>query len=293
MRVERGRPASIDVTITDSAGTPTNADGAVTVTITRADGSVLAADAATTNPATGVYRYALAAQSTLNVLTLTYTGTWSGAVVTETQRVEIVGDFYLPLPAIRALPNLSDTTKFTTAELVDARTWFETTFERATGVAWVPRYARDRVAGAGRSTLLLPRYPLRIDPLTGAPAIYSVRAYTDATTYTAFTAAELADLVADDGVLRRFTGAAFTTGRANLVIEYEHGFERPQADVVEAAKVAIRDRLLTDNVGNRQFSVATEAGIVRNSTPGPDRPFGIPAVDEVVAANNHRVPAIA
>lgn len=221
------------------------------------------------------------------------TGTWSGSVQSETVYVEIVGDFYVTLAAIRALPNLSDTAKFPNAKLSDARQWFETTFEAATGVAWVPRFARDRVSGDGRGALMLPHWPVRLDPLTGRPAVYSVRTYSAAATYTSYDSTALADLTLDGSALRRVDGTTFTTGTRNIVVEYEHGFDGPPADVLEAAKVAIRDRLLDQNIGNRVFGVSTQDGIVRTSTPGPERPFGIPSVDAVVAANNHRIPGVA
>lgn len=290
-RLLRGFPQTVQTTFYLD-GTPTSA-GTVTVTITRADGTAVATAAATTTPSTGVYVYSLAAQSLLGLLTATFTGTIAGSPASTTVQVEIVGGFYVSLAEIRALPNLSEVAKFTNAELADARTWFESTFERATGVAWVPRYARDRVAGGSVSTLILPHWPVRNDPLTGQPAVYSVRSYTDAATYAAFTAGELADLIVDGPHLRRFAGSTFTLGNGNLMVEYEHGYDSPPADVVEAAKVAIRDRLLGQNVGNRVFGVTTEQGILRTSTPGPGRPFGIPDVDEVAAANDHRVPAIA
>lgn len=273
-RVEQGKSASIDQTFYVD-GAAKDADGAVTVTVTRADGTALVTGAATTKPAatTGVYRYALSPQAALDHLALTYTGTWSGAVLTEVARVQIVGDFYLPTVAIRALPNLSDATKFTEAELRDARTWFEEVFEDYTGVAWVRRFARHTLDGTGTATLLLPD----MHPRT----IRSVRTYTAAATYTAFTADELAGLVVEgSGLLRRWSGT-FPRGHRNIVVEYEHGLDRPPADVVEAAKVAIRDHLLGTNVGNRQYAVATEAGVVRTSVPGEGRPFGIPDVDAV------------
>lgn len=273
-------------------GTATAADGTVTVSITKADGTTLTSGNATAVGST--YTFVLADQPLLDRLTVTWTGTFSGVTQAQTDIVEIVGGFYVTLAEIRALPNLSDTAKFTTAELVAARTWFETTFERATGVAWVPRYARDRISGNNRAALLLPRYPLRIDPVTGAPVVYSVRTYTTSSAYTALTSPNLADLiVSDDGLLRRFDGTSFTSGYGNLVVEYEHGHESPPADVVEAAKAGIRAKLVDDQTGNRVFAVQTDEGIVRHSSPGSGRPFGIPFVDEIAAAHDHRVPAVA
>lgn len=185
---------------------------------------------------------------------------------------------YVTLEELRALPNLGDVVKFTDAELTAARTWFETTFERYTGVAWVPRQRTLRLDGTGTAALRLPNL---------YPTVTAIRTYAGGVA-TAYTPAELADVdAAPSGVLTRLSLGYFPRGTRNIEVEYSHGLATPPADVVEAAKVAIRDKVLTDNVGNRQFALVTQEGVVRTSTPGPDRPFGIPFVDEV--ANARRV----
>lgn len=186
---------------------------------------------------------------------------------------------YLTVADVRDLPNLADTNKFPDAVVGAAVEWFETTFESYTGVAWEPRTRTIRLSGNGGVTLPLPGGKIR--------SVTSVWSYTTATAYTEFTSAELADLVVEWGQVRRFATGWFPLGSANLVVTYSHGFDVPPADVLEAAKAAVRWKLLDDTVGNRQFSIQTEQGVVRTSTPGPDRPFGIPFVDEV--ANRRRV----
>lgn len=183
---------------------------------------------------------------------------------------------YVTVAQVRALPNLGDAAKFTDAEITDAISWFETTFEDFTHVAWTPRTRTVTLESNPDGTVTLPDLLPR--------RVVSVRTYTGPTAYTDFTADELAGIMlAGSGVLRRWSGRF--SGRVEVT--YEYGYGAPPSDVVEAAKVAIRDRLLNDNVGNRQYSVQTEAGIVRSSTPGPDRPFGLPVVDEV--ANRRRL----
>lgn len=286
-RVLQGVAATVEVTLFDQDGVATAAAGDVTAEVTRADGTTLvAAGAATTSGGTGVYRLALDADDTANLDLLTVTWTDDGDDSTHTTTVEIVGGYYVSVADIRAAKNLSDTSKFTNPELIAARRWFEDKFERATGVAWVPRYTRLVVDGTGGYTLPVDVMQIR--------AVRSVRAYTSVDDYTAYTADELADLGIDTwGQLRRLYLGTFTAGAKNYVLEIEHGYDAPPADVKEAAIVAIRDKLLGDQTGSRVYAVQTEDGIIRNATAGTNTPFGLPFVDEVVAARNHTVPAVA
>lgn len=265
----------------------TDPDGqTATATITKADGTAIATAAATTRLSTGVYRYGLADQADLNYLTVVWQGTFGGLVQTVTDYVEIVGGFYVSVSEIRAMQNLADTNKFTTAALRAARAWFETKFEEATGVAWVPRYKRVVLNGRGNADLLLPVMRPRV--------IRSLRVYTSPTAYTAYTAAELADLgVHDYGALTRLYLGTFTAGNRNVIVEVEHGFDYPPPDVKEAALVAIRDKVIGDQTGNRVYAVQTQDGIIRNSTAGDGRPYGIPFCDDVATRRSHVVPGIA
>lgn len=195
-----------------------------------------------------------------------------------------MSDPYVPLADLQVLPNLA---KFTDAQLAAACDWFEALFEDYTGVAWVPRTVTDERHQVPRDLLILDH----IKPRT----VDAVRTYSDATTTTAYTAAELADLLVEpSGVIRRNTFGWFTTTSYGLVaVDYTHGYDTPPPDVVEAAKTAIRAHLLDDYQANRQYAVSTEAGIIRSSQPGPDRPFGLPDVDAVANRRNHRCPSIA
>ena len=193
---------------------------------------------------------------------------------------------YVTLAQLRALPNLADTAKFTDAELATAAVWFENVFEDYTGVAWTPRTVIGERHSGGSSLLLDHPYPRTIS---------AVNVYSDATTYVAYTAAELADLrLEPSGVVRRVTLGGFTSGTGNITVDYVH-YKTAVApsDVVEAAKVAIRAHVLDDYQANRQYAVATEAGIVRTSQPGEDRPFGIPEVDAVANRRAERTIGVA
>lgn len=176
------------------------------------------------------------------------------------------------------MKNMGNTNKFEDGEIDAAIAWFEVKFERYTGVAWIPRTVTDeRHYATNAGTVILNHMFPR--------SITAVRAYSTASASTPYTAAELADLRLDDsGIIRRVSLGSFASGYGLIAFDYTHGFTVPPADVVEAAKVAIRDRLLGDNSGNRAYSISTEAGIVRSSTPGPKTPFGLQDVDEVANA---------
>ena len=198
----------------------------------------------------------------------------------------VLGNAYVTVAELRALPNLADTAKFTDAELSAATDWFEAVFEDYTQVAWVPRtVVGERHDGWGYE-ILLDHQQVR--------TITAVNVYSDGTLFTSYTAAELADVrLSSTGMIRRVSMGSFTSGYGNITVDYTHGYDAPPADIVEAAKVAIRDRLLNDNTGNRVFAIQSEQGIVRQSTPGPGRPFGIPDVDATANRRSRATPGIA
>lgn len=167
---------------------------------------------------------------------------------------------YVTIAEIRALPNLGSVTKFTDDDLAQAREWFETKFEAHVGMAFVPRTATERLDGRC-STIMLKHWPVR--------SISAVRSYTSASAYTSFSADELTDIQRlDTGELRRYS---FGYWPADVELDYVHGQEAPPADIRDVALVAIRQKLLADQTGdrgNRQLGVAAEGVFVRN-TSGP------------------------
>jgi len=241
IRIERGKTAAISQSFYVD-GVLTNATAGVTVTATRADGTALATNAATTNSATGVYTYNLAAQSNLDLLTLVYTGTWGGAVQTETQKVEIVGDFYLTLDELRKLDARFAATATPLIAIADLRRVLaevEDAIEAETGVAFVNRYARETLDGNGSTYLLLNR----IAPRT----ILSARTYTSASAFTAFTSAELADLRYESfGRVGRWSLGVWPLGSRNIVVEYEHGYDSPPPLITRAARALFKLKMIED-----------------------------------------------
>jgi hypothetical protein len=270
-QVLRNSGERLQVTFTVD-GIATDPDGQVsTVEVTRADGTILQASTGATRLDVGVYTYSLQPQADLDWLTATWTGTFSGIEQSVTTQADVVGGYYVSLAELRSLKNLGSTDKYTRDDLLEARQWFEDTFERHTHRAFVPRYQLLTMSAVPECTLVLPDDDIR-----------RIRSVTvDGTLITV--AGGLQQLIRPVG---RLTWSGFSSALDSIQIAYEYGRDRPTSDIVEAAKIAIRDKLLTENSGLRELSVQTDIGIVRNSTPGPDRPFGIPSVDKV--ANDYR-----
>lgn len=182
---------------------------------------------------------------------------------------------YVTRATIRSLPSLGDPARFSDVEIDEAIAWFEETFEDHTGVAWLRRAVVDERHQLTVAAVIELNHPR-------PRSVSAVRSYSSASSWTAFTSTELADLhMSGTGVLRRMTGGLFTSGYGLVAVDYEHGHDAPPRDVVEAAKEAIRAHLLDDYAGNRQYALSTQEGVVRTSQPGPDRPFGIPSADAV------------
>lgn len=278
-RILRNTAAALSVTF-DVDGTANDADAdAVTVDVVREDGTVLIEAAAAANGADGdgTYSYTLAPQAQLDVLRLDWTASFAGVAQTVSTWVEVVGGFCVALADIRAQKNLDSAAKFTTAELADARAWFEDLAEEHCGVAFAPRYHRDVLDGDGCSTALLSKlYPRQLIGVTVDDVVETTTGWA----------------LYDHGEVRRPTGT-FTCGDRNVSIAYEHGHQRAPAQLRTAALIAIRDRLLDDETGRRQLSVTNEfGGTTRYAVAGDDRPTGIPEVDAVLNRLNETVPGI-
>jgi hypothetical protein len=166
----------------------------------------------------------------------------------------------------------------------------ETEFEAFCGAAFVPRYRRVRLSGNGFEELVLP------DPYVRS--VRSVRVYDTDGNYEAFTQAELdAIVVNDSGIVVRTDSDAFEYGHQNLVVEYEHGLDRPPADLLEAFYLRLRDRVnrsmrgvpdrattFTSDVGGTySLLVAGRGGSIT----------GLPDVDVALRRNSRRIPGIA
>lgn len=276
---------------------PTDSSTTVTVAAVDATGASFLASSNATSAGTGTgqYTYTLAAGSTLEDLTGTWTGTIAGVSRAEADNVEIVGGTFFDLATGRNSDDtLADTTKYTTAQLRQARLEVEQECEQICDRAFFPRYARAVLDGTGTPDLLLPSGDTLRRPGCNRE-VRTIRSVTMAAavdgTFTAFTAGELAALaVTPDGAIRRTDGAYWTQELKNVVIEWEYGLDAPPQDLIRAALVRFRSRLNIHRTGvpDRATSfTAVDGGTYRIDLPGAWK-TGIPEVDAVYARYSHR-----
>lgn len=251
------------------AGSETGTDDdPVTVAVTRADGTAVSGVGAVASPGNGVYTATLPAQTTLDVLTATWTGATSKVRTTH----EIVGANLVELAEIRAQTNLSSTSSYPTALLEEARAWFVDLVSDFCCFSPVPRFAQETVDGNGGSRLGLTTRPyirrLRYATIDGA----------------AVDTAVLAKWGLADGILDA-AGTSFPAGRSNVTVAYEYGLDRPDADLRRAALTAIRNRILTDTnqqLPDRVISQTNDFGSVQYTQASGNYPTGIPDVDSTL-----------
>src|SRR5574343_569001 len=238
-----------------------NADpGTVTIGVVRSDGTeVIAAGTATTGTGTAARAKALTVATTV---------------------VDVVGGVYVPISEVRATePALANGAVDQLARLKVVRSIVETMFESACHRGFVPRFNVARLDGHGTPTLVLPHPDLR--------RVSWARIYSDATTYTSLTVAELAAIPASaSGLAIRTDAGIWPAGTCNIEIGYEYGLDTPPADIRQAAILAIRSQANTFRSGIPDRAISwqpAEGGNVVLATPGLGIwVTGIPAVDETL-----------
>lgn len=142
-RILRNTSAIISQTFYNGE-TAVEADSPVTVVAKKADGTTLFSVTATNDPGVGIYTVVIPPQANLNILTLTWTGTFSSTVVSLESTVEIVGGFYFSIAELRGFDSIfSNIVKYTNDALVNARNQVESEFEDICHRAFVPRFYRE------------------------------------------------------------------------------------------------------------------------------------------------------
>jgi len=247
---------------------PTDAAGTVTATVLRLDGTSVASGNATHGAAgSGLYSWDVT-RAVLDSLTLDWSGSVGGSTVTVRDYVEVCGGFLFDLGEVRSEQGISSTT-WPAAKLAAKRTQVEQECERICRRAFVPRFEREVLSGNDSPRLGLKRSEIR--------AIRAVTISGDV-----WTAPEIATLgFSDSGVLSMPDGAAWPLGLRNIVVEYEHGWDAPPEDIVDAAKLRLQSLLprAKSGVPSRTTSYTTDTGnTYRLSLPTKDT-TGIPDVD--------------
>jgi hypothetical protein len=271
----------------DPTGTPTY------VVTDSAGATVDSGNATVVGGGTGAVTVALAGQADLDLLTVAITATVSGASITEYDTVEVVGGFFFSIAEGRASDaSLADTEEYPTSALEAARAATEWECEQICDRAFVERFAHVTLDGTGTSTLLL-RGPDEDRSFRDYVSLSSISMATEVdTTFTAFTAGELADVaVAPDGTMRRASGDVFTAGWSNVRAGYVYGRNRGlPADLRNAALVRFRTwaNVFRSGIPDRTTSFTTaDGGTFRIAPEGAYR-TGIPAVDAAYSRYSFR-----
>lgn len=186
-------------------------------------------------------------------------------------------DYFLEAE-LRALPQMSDTTTYTTARVEAAAAYITAIIEREVGTSFISRAVTGEIHDGGRYEIVLKK-----------PHVLSVTSATeDGTAVTDV-------LRVKSGIVRKFSASTSYTpgywaaGTGNVAITYAAGYsliaDIPK-DIKEAALKGTRAHLLSTNsnagIDDRRTSMNTEIGTVNFVIAGPDRPTGYPEVDAVI-----------
>lgn len=254
----RGTSVTLEATFYKD-GNPTDADGPVTVTVRKADGTTLSTGAATrpAPPAAGVYHYALAPQTNLNVLAVEWSGVFSGQTQTLYTEAEIVGNHLFTEYQARNWSDkaLGDLTKYTDGDISAARARITDELEQRTGISWIPRFGRSTMDGLGSIELQLPRDLIKVLSVKvgGAawtqPQIDALHAYRSGRIVSAAT--------------------LWPAGYRNVVVEYEYGKERLESGVDRIALIWAYNSLTESRFDDRVTFMTDASGESYRLTPVP------------------------
>lgn len=287
-RALRGVAATLSWQNIDADGSAAAPAGTVTVGVTKADGTEVLPGTATSGAGSSPRTVALTAAHTAELNLLTATWTDGGDLSAHTTLVELVGGYYFSVAEARASDStLADTAKYPDAAILVARREVEDDFEQICDVAFVPRYRRERLDGTGCGELLLPTPHVR--------RVVSIREYSSPTTYQSWSAGELAGIQAHPTGRLVSSQRHFAWGDRNLVIEWEHGHDRPPGRVKTAGMRYLRYRLnesLSAIPDRATGFTVTDGGTYRLDTASRWK-VGVPDIDAELERWSMRVDGFA
>lgn len=258
---------------------PTDATGTVSVAITRLDGTAVEGGNAT-GPVANAYTYTFQGREVLDELVVSWTATVGGdAIVLDQDIIEVVGGFYFSLAEGRAEDAaLSNIAKYPTSLLIARRIEAEDRAEEICEQSWVPRFRRATVNGLGSTALMMP------DPLIRALRAVQVSGAT-------FSPSQVAGVgFSDSGMLYLSQGwiPGVPAGLKNITVEYEHGRDRPTANIRRAAlmhfkSLCLEGRSNLPDRAERAVTVDAQGGSVVYGSPTKEK-TGLPAVDAIYGA---------
>jgi hypothetical protein len=252
--------------------------GTVVVTITpESTGVPLVTGAATAGTGTAARTYTLTPAQTalLDRLTARWTSTTYPTMIPVDTYAEVVGAHLFEVGEARTFDKLqlASSATYPDAAIIAARDRIADDFERICCVSFIPRYARETLAGWALADLLLPHSHIlavrRVETRVGA-------------TWTAYTTDELADVFVDGaGILTRETLGTFPSRAQSVRVVYEHGYPVPPAGIKRAALLLAVETLVPTNVPARANYQVNQTGTygLAVATGLAGAWYGIPEVD--------------
>ena len=258
-------------------GTATDV-GTVTIGIDDANGTtVVASGTATANGADGTYTYSLATQTTVKLLTVTWTRTDTSAALVDL--LEVTGSRLFTEAQARTFRAKADGTaalasssEYTDAMIADEHDRIVAKLEAWTNRAWIPRYCRIELPGTGSRELNLndgiPR------DSTGRALNRPGRLYDVSTIITASasgTSITASNIVIDGATLRLTTGTftrATTSNPFNVTVEYEYGLPYPADSVDDIAMLLLVKKLVPSAIPDSALSWSADFGSMQVVQPG-------------------------
>lgn len=189
---------------------------------------------------------------------------------------------YFTLAELRALPDMSDTTKYPEARCLSAAAKFVAIIEREVGTSFIARTVTSERHDGGD-------YEIALD-----------HGYVQSVTSATEGGVAVTDTLVVDrgGVLLRMSSAGqrvrWASGRRNVAVTYQRGYSSsPPADIKEQAMQATRLHLMSTSSTNwansRQTSLSTDMGVLGFVVAGSDRPTGYPELDAVIVGWRDRL----
>jgi len=284
LRVVRGADSfTLAHQFTDADGEPAAPSATATVVVTRSDGTAVTS-AAVGGTGTAVRTSVIAAAELTVVDRFSAAWTVSGSVVA-VDTIDVVGGVIGSLTAIKAAE--ASLAAETDPVLLRARRAAEDRFISTQGRSPVQRLYVQRFDGTGRTHLNYAHFP----DLGG---VRWARIYSDATTYTTLTAAELSAVHTPDTMAKfdRLDGNVWAYGRQNIEIGYVMGLADLPTGLREAFFGAIRAEVVRTNTGIPDKAVgfgSIDGFNFQIATPGQRGAiYGIADIDDVF--NKHRDP---
>jgi hypothetical protein len=182
---------------------------------------------------------------------------------------------YFTLAELRALPDVSDATRYTDARCLAAAAYITAIIERECNTSFISRAVTDETHDGGCYEIFLNK-----------PWVLSITSATENGTTVTDT------LRYKSGAVRRYATGSYTPrpwlqGFDNVKVTYAAGYSAtPPSDIKDAAMQGTRARLLTMDsqagIEDRRTSLSTDAGTIGFVIAGEDRPTGYPEVDAVI-----------